>query len=98
VDNPKLLTEDQLAEIRAGVKEGIRGPVMLKWIALLLEDHHERVRLDGAAPTAEGLERAIVGALRAAIHDHGPITAEHLGSAAKRVPGNIANARPGPKT
>jgi hypothetical protein len=46
MDNPKLLTEAQLAEIRAGVKEGIRGPVMLKWIGQLLEDHDERVRLD----------------------------------------------------
>jgi hypothetical protein len=36
----------QLAEIRAGVKEGIRGPVMLKWIELLLEDRDERVRLE----------------------------------------------------
>jgi hypothetical protein len=28
--NLKLLTETQLAEIRAGVREGIRGPVLTK--------------------------------------------------------------------
>jgi len=42
---------------------------------------------------AAAAERAIVGALRAAIHDHGPITPEQIGSAAKRVAGNLRNAR-----
>lgn len=46
MDKPKLLTDDQLAEIRAGVRDGIRGPVMLKWIELLLADRDERVRLE----------------------------------------------------
>jgi hypothetical protein len=41
----------------------------------------------------ESLERAIAGALRAAIHDHGPITADKIGSAAKRVAGNLKNVR-----
>jgi hypothetical protein len=36
-------------------------------------------------------ERAIVGALRSAIEAHGPITAEHIGSAAKRILGNLKN-------
>jgi hypothetical protein len=40
------------------------------------------------------LERAIVGALRDQIKAHGPITAEWIGSAAKRVLGNLANAKP----
>lgn len=47
-------------------------------------------------PMAEGdesLERAIAGALRSAIRDHGPITADKIGSAAKRVVGNLKNAR-----
>ena len=39
-----LLTEKQVAEIRAGVAEGIRGPVMLKWVEQLLADHDERVK------------------------------------------------------
>lgn len=39
-----------------------------------------------------GLERAIAGALRATIHDHGPITTDKIGSAVKRVVGNLANA------
>jgi len=42
----KLLTEDQLAEIRPSVKEGIRGPVMLKWVRWLLDEHDELVRLE----------------------------------------------------
>lgn len=41
----------------------------------------------------ESLERAIVGALRATIKDHGPITPEWIGSAAKRIVGQIANAK-----
>lgn len=44
-------------------------------------------------PDDEAQERAIVGALRAAIHDHGPITPERVGSAAKRILGNLRNAR-----
>jgi transcriptional regulator with XRE-family HTH domain len=40
-----------------------------------------------------GLERAIVGALRSAINDHGPITADLIPSAAKRIVGNVVNAR-----
>jgi hypothetical protein len=43
------------------------------------------------APPREALERAVIGALRSAIRDHGPITAESVGSAAKRIIGNLAN-------
>ncbi len=39
------------------------------------------------------LERAIVGALRDQIRAHGPITAEWIGSAAKRVLGQLGNAK-----
>lgn len=38
------------------------------------------------------LERAVAGALRSAIHDHGAITADKVGSAVKRVVGNLKNA------
>ena len=31
----------------------------------------------------------VVGALRSAIDAHGPITAEHIGSAAKRIVGQL---------
>jgi hypothetical protein len=41
----------------------------------------------------DSLERAIAGALRAAIKAHGPITPEHIGSATKRIVGNLRNAR-----
>ena len=37
------------------------------------------------------VERAVSGALRSAIHDHGPVTAEWIGSAGKRVVGNLIN-------
>jgi len=40
------------------------------------------------------LERAIVGALRSQIRDHGPITPEWIGSAAKRILGQLGNAKP----
>ncbi len=40
------------------------------------------------------LERAIAGALRSQIKDHGPITPEWIGSAVKRVLGNLKNAQP----
>lgn len=39
------------------------------------------------------LERAIAGALRSAIHDHGPITPEWIGSAVKRIVGQLRNVR-----
>jgi transcriptional regulator with XRE-family HTH domain len=41
----------------------------------------------------ECLERTLVGALRSAINDHGPITPEWLGSAAKRILGDLVKAR-----
>ena len=43
-------------------------------------------------PQAEAIRRAVVGALRSAIKDDGPITADNVRSAAKRVLGNLANA------
>ena len=39
------------------------------------------------------LERAVTGAIRSAIHDHGPINVTQIGSAVKRVVGNLRNAR-----
>ena len=45
MDKPKLLSEAQVTEIRTGVREGIRGPVMLKWVEQLLADRDERIRL-----------------------------------------------------
>ena len=58
-----LLTEEQVAEIRAGVREGIRGPVMLKWVEQLLADRDERVRLE-AQRNIEGRRRERPGADR----------------------------------
>jgi hypothetical protein len=40
-------------------------------------------------PKAEALRRAVVGA---AIKDHGPITSDRIGSAAKRILGTLRSA------
>lgn len=40
----------------------------------------------------EQLDRAVVGALRDAIHAHGPITPKEIGSAAKRIRGAFRQA------
>lgn len=37
----------------------------------------------------DAIERAIAGALKSAIHDHGPLTPELIGSAVKRILGNL---------
>jgi hypothetical protein len=42
----------------------------------------------------EGEERAIMGALRSAIHAHGPITLDLIFSATKRIVGNLRNVSP----
>jgi hypothetical protein len=41
----------------------------------------------------DSIERAIAGALRGAIKEHGPITPDKIGSAVKRIVGNLRNAR-----
>jgi hypothetical protein len=43
-------------------------------------------------PKAEALRRAVVGALRAAIKDQGPITPDRISSAAKRILGTLRSA------
>jgi len=55
-----------------------------------------QVGADASEAQAErgALERAVAGALRSTIHDHGSITPEAIGSAVKRVVGNLRNARP----
>lgn len=51
---PRLLSDQEVEEIRRGVREGLRGPVLLGWVAKLLADHDERVRLRQAkSPTGE---------------------------------------------
>jgi len=52
---------------------------------------HTRERFEDDPDFSSSLERTIAGALRAAIHDHGPITADKIGSAVKRIVGNLAN-------
>ena len=37
-----LLTDDQADEIRRGLASGVRGPVLIKWVELLLADRAER--------------------------------------------------------
>jgi hypothetical protein len=51
---------------------------------LLRHPPTERVRVGADAPRSS-VERQIAGALRDAINQHGPLTAQTLGSATKRV-------------
>ena len=44
-------------------------------------------------PQAEAVRRAVVVALRTAIEDGGPITADRIGSAARRILGSLASER-----
>ena len=39
-----MLSDKEADEIRSSVEGGTRGPVLLKWIRLLLEDREERVK------------------------------------------------------
>jgi hypothetical protein len=41
-----MLREDEVREIRAGIKEGLRGPIVLTWVERLMKDRDERVRRD----------------------------------------------------
>lgn len=52
-------------------------------------------RADSMAEDEDSLERAIAGALRDAIKSHGPITPDKIGSAVKRIVGNLRNAQIG---
>ena len=86
----RVLTDEQAEAIRKGLAAGVRGPVLIKWCGQLLADRDARAALDG---DREALERAIAGALRSQIHAHGPITLDAIGSATKRVLGQLRNAR-----
>ncbi len=53
-ERPRLLTDQEVEAIRNGVREGLRGPLLSKWVAQLLADHDERVRLrNSKSPTGE---------------------------------------------
>ena len=84
-----MLTDEQAEAIRKGLAAGVRGPVLIKWAEQLLADRGARPALSG---DREALERAISGALRATIRDHGLITLESIESATKRIIGQLTNA------
>jgi hypothetical protein len=46
LEPPRLLTDGEVDEIRTGLRAGLAGPVVRKWVAQLLADHDERVRLE----------------------------------------------------
>lgn len=91
------LTEEELARIDRHAAEDIvsrhsnigmvaRARTIRRLVAAL------RRALARTSPVeVASIEHAIAGALRAAIHDHGPITLERIGSAVKRVVGNLRN-------
>jgi hypothetical protein len=41
-----MLSEEDVERIRQGVREGIRGPIVLSWVQKLLLDREERVLRD----------------------------------------------------
>ena len=67
MDELRLLTNDEVEEIRAGLTIGIGGPVLGKWARQLLADRDARVRAD-RRPSPETL-RARYGEHR---RDDGP--------------------------
>jgi hypothetical protein len=92
-DERETLTDDELERWWRDAYEpdvGIGVQVRNRKIRRLI-DELRRLRQVGAGQENEGAERAIVGALRSAINDHGPITPETIGSAAKRIVGNLRN-------
>jgi len=54
--------------------------------ALARDEQRDR---DLLSERRDRLERAVAGGLRSAIHDHGPITADWIGSTVKRVVGAL---------
>ena len=51
-----MLTDQQADEIKRSVEGGTRGPILLKWIGMLLADRAERVA--GEKRKAEATGRA----------------------------------------
>jgi hypothetical protein len=43
-----MLSEDEVREIRRGLRDGLRGPLVATWVERLLKDRDERVRRDRA--------------------------------------------------
>jgi hypothetical protein len=41
-----MLTDAEVERIRQGVRDGIRGPIVLSWVDRLLQDRDERIRRD----------------------------------------------------
>ena len=41
-----MLNESEVQTIRRGIRDGVRGPVMLKWLDQLLKERDEFVKRD----------------------------------------------------
>jgi hypothetical protein len=52
---PRLLSDEEVAEIREGVRSGLRGPVQTKWVEMLLADRDARANRDAERATPEGV-------------------------------------------
>ncbi|HET9316248.1 MAG TPA: hypothetical protein VFQ51_11710 [Vicinamibacteria bacterium] len=46
-EQARLLSDDEVEEIRVGLSTGMNGPVLVKWARQLLGDHDARVRIAG---------------------------------------------------
>jgi hypothetical protein len=51
-----MLTSKDVEEIRRGIEGGTRGPVLLKWVRLLLEDYEARTRRLIDCPLCRGFQ------------------------------------------
>jgi len=41
-----MLTDEEAEDIRCGLAAGMRGPVLIKWVRMLLEDRDQRIALE----------------------------------------------------
>ncbi len=97
-EDVRELTEEELERIdRHGAEDIVsrhasigmvaRARTIRRLVATLRRARAGRAPSDGHA----GIEHAIAGALRSAIHAHGPITPETIGSAVERIVGSLRN-------
>ena len=56
-----MLTDKEAEEIRVGVKSGLRGPILSKWIEALLRDRGERVERDRQRETERNVNTRAPG-------------------------------------
>jgi hypothetical protein len=59
-----MLTDADLEEIRQGLRDGLRGPILLKWCEKLLADRDELARRLAATTVLRGSPAPTAGPTR----------------------------------